>query len=68
MKTCPPLTSVVRRSDGFTQYQNTPGINKPSYHIRIPPHKTVRYIQQNPSILNIYTYQRGGRGEVGSEV
>ena len=46
MKTCPPLTSVVRRSDGFTQYQNTPGINKPSYLIRIPPHKTVRYTQQ----------------------
>ena len=46
VKTCPPLTSVVRRSDGFTQYQNTPGINKPPYHIRIPPHKTVRYILQ----------------------
>ena len=46
MKTCPPLTSVGRRSDGFTQYQDTIGINKPSYHTRNTPRRTVRYIQQ----------------------
>ena len=46
MKKCPPPTSVVHRSDGFTQYQNTPGLNKPSYDIRIPPHKTVRYVYE----------------------
>ena len=82
VKTCLPLTSVVRRSDGFTQYQNTPGINKPSYHIRIPPRKTVRYTYSStPSILRVcpkriekrnhksYSFRfRGVRTESKSEI
>ena len=41
----PPGTSGVGPGDGYIEYSNIPGINKPSYHIRIPPHTAVRYSQ-----------------------